>query len=99
VLRFAGVILARAGSNKQTGNRRSVPHDVLQRSIGQRGKLISGGPRPTMMSTVSSPLTQAVRLLVATGPDQCHPINADAFRATASRLAALTGCHRPGKGW
>jgi hypothetical protein len=31
-------------------------------------------------------------------PDQRHPVKAVAFRATASRLAALTGCRRPGEG-
>jgi hypothetical protein len=34
----------------------------------------------------------------ASGPDQRHPVKAVAFRATASRLAALTGCRRPGRG-
>jgi hypothetical protein len=31
-------------------------------------------------------------------PDQRHPVKAGGFRVTASRLAALTGCRRPGKG-
>ena len=35
-------------------------------------------------------------LLVAMGPDQRHPVKAGASRAPASRLAALTGCRRPG---
>jgi hypothetical protein len=29
-------------------------------------------------------------------PNQRHPVKAGAFRAPASRLAALTGCRRPG---
>src|SRR5216683_4264895 len=31
-------------------------------------------------------------------PDQRHPVKAGASRAPASRLAAMTGCRRPGRG-
>jgi hypothetical protein len=36
--------------------------------------------------------------LAPSGPDQRHPVKAGACRATASRLAALTGCRWPGRG-
>src|SRR5882672_10784721 len=36
-------------------------------------------------------------LLETSRPDQRQPLKAGAFRASASRLAALTGCHRPGR--
>ena len=35
---------------------------------------------------------------VPIGPDQRHPVKAGACRAPALRLAALTGCRRPGRG-
>jgi len=36
--------------------------------------------------------------LKASRPGQRHPVKAGAFRTTASRLAALTGCRRPSRG-
>jgi hypothetical protein len=50
------------------------------------------------MSLLGHQCFQHHYLLVAMGPDRRHSLKAVAFRAPASRLAALTGCRRPGRG-
>src|SRR6516165_1776620 len=57
--------------------------------------------RPSLSLRLRAPYLypdQRRDLLVAMGPDRRHPVKAVASRAPASRLAALTGCRRPGRG-
>src|SRR6516225_1953523 len=57
--------------------------------------------RPSLSLRLRAPYLypdQRRDLLVAMGPDRRHPVKAVASRVSASRLAALTGCRRPGRG-
>jgi transposase-like protein len=61
------------------------------------GNWIEAAPRKAGR-LMTSAKASSLACLRASGPDQRHLVKAVAFRATASRLAALTGCRRPGRG-